>query len=244
MVEPQKDRRFILVTFLSLLALFVIALFQNYLRYGHSDHYDIWRSVVYLLVSVVLFLPVVSLSLIGLRKIIQKRKTRYWPLAIGISLAGMAIFFLVSNSLLHFFGYFDHFIDERYARYYFGREALFHLLVMGATITYVHFSKARQVLIEVNDGRKTLQILLDGIEWIEADDHYMQIHTDSGSFIKRSNMADMAKELQPDFVRIHRKYLVNRKKISGKERNQRDEYVILNSGMKLKVGRSFTPVQW
>lgn len=97
-------------------------------------------------------------------------------------------------------------------------------------------------MISANQGRKEVTIKTDLIEWIEADDHYLKIHLANQSLIKRTTLEKMAEELQPEFVRIHRKYLVNKNEIVGKEKAGRDEYVVMKTGAKVKVGRSYQPL--
>ena len=136
-------------------------------------------------------------------------------------------------------------ISSSYARYYFGREVLVHLLMLIGTAFFIRHRKGNNSSTKTvlgTLGRRKIEVSSESIYWIEADDHYLRLHCEDFELITRSTLEKMTSELAPDFVRIHRKYLVNRKVIVAKERLQRDEYVVLSSGEKLKVGRSFTPV--
>ena len=93
-------------------------------------------------------------------------------------------------------------------------------------------------------GRKEITVPASRIKWIESDDHYLKIYTKEYTLIKRATLENMAIDLQPEFIRIHRKFLVNKKAILSTERSQRDEFVVLNSGEKLKVGRTYNPIKY
>ncbi len=95
-----------------------------------------------------------------------------------------------------------------------------------------------------SQGRKKITVPTELITWIEADDHYLKIHCSEGMLVKRSTLEKMTAELNPDFARIHRKYAVNKKRVVGKEKLNRDEFLILSTGERLKVGRSYQPLDF
>lgn len=217
---------------------------QNVLRYGDSGHYNPWRSVFYLVLSVLLFIPLVPLAYRYGKKALIKQPKHYWLLSSILITATIAIFLVISNITLYLAGYYDFAIDPTYIRRYFGREALFHLLLLATCFYFIKSgSHNHQKLVSGTLGRKEVTISTDLIKWIETDDHYLKIHTDESSLLKRTTLEQMAEELKPKFIRIHRKYLVNKDQIIGKEKQQRDEFVILKSGERLKVGRSYRPFE-
>ncbi len=239
-----SEKRFYYLATIALVAIFVITLVQNVIRYSDHSSYSIWVSIGYLCVSVLLFVPFLMLG-VRIQKTIQKRYPKiYWVLIVCSVPVILFVFYLLSNVVLHSFGYFDHFIDQEYARYYFGREALYHLLLIIAAAIYVHNTKEKKRTILVSKGRKTVTLPLASVLWVEADDHYLKFHTETDTFIKRYSMGAIAKQLSPDFIRIHRKYLVNKEHIHSKEKQQRDAYLVLNSGKRLKIGQSYKPVSW
>ncbi len=241
----NTDRRFFYFATLVLLVVFGISLIQNVIRYQHHASYDIWTSVIYLAVSVLLFIPFMVLSFQVQKELNRRFGKWYWLTVVLFALVILFTFYLLSGILLHSLEFFDHFISEDYARYYFGREALYHLLVIFGSSLFVRLKgKKKRTTIEVNKGRKTITLRLDTVHWIEADDHYLNFYTGTDVFIKRANLGDMAKQLAPDFIRIHRKYVVNKSQIVSKEKKQRQEFILLSSGKRLKVGQSFAPVFW
>ncbi len=225
-----------------LFIIFLILMGQNVLRYGASDHYNPWRSIFYLVISVLFFIPLVPFVYSYGKKNFLSNPRIFWLIAVLLTITTLFIFLVVSNLALWLAGYYDNFFDLLYVRRYFGREALFHLLLLVVCFYFIRTgSQGEHKLVSGTLGRKEITIRTDLIRWIESDDHYLKIHTNESSLLKRSTLEQMAEELKPNFVRIHRKYLVNKEQIIGKEKQQRDEFVILRSGERLKVGRSYRP---
>lgn len=242
LIPPTKVyKQFFFGTCAALIVLFSISLIQNFIRYGENPTYDIWKSVSYLIISILLFIPFITSVLKLLKDTYHKNAPIYWLSAVFLTVLTLLVFYLFSGVLLHLLDYFDHYVDATYARQYFGREAMYHLLILAATATYVHHheSKGSTKMISGSVGRKEINVNANQVNWIEADDHYLNVYTQDQTIIKRATMAQVSKELEPEFVRIHRKYLVNQKKIVAKEREQRNEFVVLSSGERLKVGKSY-----
>lgn len=222
----------------------IVLMIQNYIRYGGHSSYDPSIGGTYLSVSVLGFIPVILILHRSLDQFPNWITRKYWSFATIYGIVIILVFFLISNVILHAFGYFDGWIDTRYASWYFGKEALIHgLLLAGNFFLLKDRKEDPNKVISANQGRKEVTIKADLIEWIEADDHYLKIHLADQSLIKRTTLEKMADELRPDFVRVHRKYLVNKQEIIGKEKSGRDEYVVMKTGTKVKVGRSYQPLE-
>ncbi len=235
--------RFLIFASIFLLIAFILLMVQNVIRYGSYDHYNPGRSAVYLIISLVLFLPLIP-PVFGIARNINRNYPRLLiPAGIGIVALLLFTFYLISNGFLFLTGYYESLPDPVYARRYFGKEALIHLIVLAAVFFATKKRGYDRKLISGTIGRKEVSISAELIRWIEVDDHYLKIHANENSLIKRTTLDQMAKELKPDFIRIHRKYLVNKQQIVGTERMQRDEYVILKSGERLRVGRSYQPLK-
>jgi DNA-binding LytR/AlgR family response regulator len=105
----------------------------------------------------------------------------------------------------------DSFVTEKYASHYFWRSVLFHVaLIMVIWFYDNNIQKNRlidsgQKRISGTQGLKKITIKTDLVKWIEADDHYLKIHFNDGQLLKRSTLEQLAKELDPDFIWIHRK---------------------------------------
>ena len=79
------------------------------------------------------------------------------------------------------------------------------------------------------------------VDWIEAEDNYVRIHSGKDTYLIRQKIGLLEKELDPiSFVRIHRGAIVNVESI--KELQQwfkRDYRVVLRNGTILPLGRSY-----
>jgi hypothetical protein len=67
------------------------------------------------------------------------------------------------------------------------------------------------MVIQVKVGNRVKLVPLDTIVWIEADDYCVRIHDQSGrGYTLRSTMKSLEEKLpQPQFLRVHRKAMVN-----------------------------------
>ena len=235
----SNNKRFYFFSMLLLLVLFLISLIQNYIKYNHHSSYSIWTTITYLSVLLFLFFPMLIACVTIFQRIKERYLAWYWPMALVLALLNLGVFFAVSGALLHSLGFFNAYWDTTFARYYFGREALYHLILLVVAAFYVYHRTNGIQKLQVFKGRKKLIIGLNLVHWIEAEGHYLNFHTDSDCYMKRERLGVMAKQLSPEFIRIHRKFLVNRSQIVSKEKEKRDEYVVLHSGKRLKIGPSF-----
>lgn len=244
-VLSRNHKAYYLIMISVLVVLFGITLAQNAIRYGVHESYSIWRSVLYLSISLLLFSALLPL-IIGIGEGIQRKKPeQFWLWSVLLIPVYLAAYYLITGPLEILVGFTQEGGMRQYARQYFGKDALFHLIILIASNLYLYLShdQTPSKLITGSVGRKTLTLPAARVSWIEADDHYLRIHSDQATMMKRSSLENMYKELAPDFIRIHRKYLVNTAHIAGKIKQQRDEYVLLKSGDRLKVGRSFSPIE-
>ncbi|GAB4245947.1 MAG: LytTR family DNA-binding domain-containing protein [Ekhidna sp.] len=94
--------------------------------------------------------------------------------------------------------------------------------------------------IAVRTGAKINIVRVDKVRYLEAQDDYVKIFTDEGSFLKQQTMKYFENHLpEDDFVRIHRSYIVRVKEIDRVELMGKDTHVvILQDGSQLIVSRS------
>jgi two-component system LytT family response regulator len=104
-----------------------------------------------------------------------------------------------------------------------------------STVSAPSFLEKLQIKI---NGRLIL-LDVDKINWIEADDYYVQVHTKDKAYLLREPIAQLEAKLNPlKFIRIHRSTIVNITKVAELQINRLGESkVILNDGTKLKVSR-------
>jgi two-component system LytT family response regulator len=94
--------------------------------------------------------------------------------------------------------------------------------------------------IVVKDGTKVHVIPLDKLDYIEAQDDYVALHSAGKSYMKQQPIGSLESALDPArFVRIHRSTIVNLERVAriepyGKE----SRLAILHDGTRLPVSRS------
>ncbi|MBX7223675.1 MAG: LytTR family DNA-binding domain-containing protein [Blastocatellia bacterium] len=78
------------------------------------------------------------------------------------------------------------------------------------------------------------------IDWIEAHDYYVKLHTPTGTHLLRETMNDLESKLDPaGFFRIHRSAIVNLSRVLEVRVGAGPEYhIVLVNGTRLKMSRS------
>ena len=94
--------------------------------------------------------------------------------------------------------------------------------------------------ILVKDRGKTHIISVKTIDYIEAEDDYIAIHTDGKSLLKTQRLSELEKQLDPQhFVRIHRSTLMRFSAMTALERTSKDTHTArLHTGISLNVSRA------
>ncbi|MDB5192359.1 MAG: response regulator transcription factor [Segetibacter sp.] len=93
--------------------------------------------------------------------------------------------------------------------------------------------------IVVKTAGKIRIIPVATIEYLEAADDYVKIHTADGSFLKNKTMAFFESSLPSNqFVRTHRSYIINVQQITKIEPYEKENHLaILRSGLKIPVSQ-------
>jgi two-component system LytT family response regulator len=87
-------------------------------------------------------------------------------------------------------------------------------------------------------GSRIIIIPVDKIQYIEAQDDYVMIYWDSSRHLKEKTMKYFEHHLPPNFIRIHRSYIVNVDQISSIELYEKDTHlVILKNGARLRASQ-------
>ena len=96
--------------------------------------------------------------------------------------------------------------------------------------------------LAVRSGGKTILVDVVEIDWIEAAENYVQLHTSRGNHLVHVTMATVEKSLDPGiFLRIHRSVIVNVTRIRELQAVMHGEYAItLASGARLQSGRNYS----
>jgi two-component system LytT family response regulator len=93
--------------------------------------------------------------------------------------------------------------------------------------------------IAVRNGTRITIIGAGQIDFIEAQDDYVAVHTEGKKYLKQLTMKYLEESLpSDDFVRVHRSYLISVSRIDRIEAYSKDSYIaILKSGDKIPVSR-------
>ena len=93
--------------------------------------------------------------------------------------------------------------------------------------------------IVVKDNGKIKIIPLAQVQYVEAADDYVKIHTAEGNFLKKKTMQYFENNLpQQEFIRIHRSYIVNAQLITRITPYEKDSHLaLLTTGAQLPVSK-------
>jgi two-component system, LytTR family, response regulator len=94
--------------------------------------------------------------------------------------------------------------------------------------------------VVVKDGAKVTIIPVDKLDYVEAQDDYVALHSLKRSYLKQQTISSLEAALDPkQFVRIHRSCIVNLERIAKIEPYTKDSRVaVLSDGTQLPVSRS------
>ena len=94
--------------------------------------------------------------------------------------------------------------------------------------------------IVVKDGTRVHIIPVDALDYAEAQDDYIELHSQRKSYLKQQTISSLEAGLNPErFVRIHRSVIVNLERIAKIEPYAKDSRVaVLSDGTQLPVSRA------
>ncbi|MFT3680858.1 MAG: LytTR family transcriptional regulator DNA-binding domain-containing protein [Ferruginibacter sp.] len=94
--------------------------------------------------------------------------------------------------------------------------------------------------IVVKDNGKIKIIPLAQVQYLEAADDYVKIHTADGNFLKKKTMQYFEDSLPAqEFIRIHRSYIINAQLITRITAYEKDsQLVLLTTGAQLPVSKA------
>jgi hypothetical protein len=87
--------------------------------------------------------------------------------------------------------------------------------------------KAKVLSIKIGNKRKIISI--DEIVWLEADDYCVMVHTlDNPSYTMRSSLKALEDKLDANFLRVHRKGIVNMNKVKEFDTSSQPILILIN----------------
>jgi len=107
----------------------------------------------------------------------------------------------------------------------------------------IALSPEQHTRIVVKTGNNIRIIPMHEIEYLQADDDYVKIHTKEGSFLKKKTLSYYEKVMdQTQFVRVHRSYMVQVQQVTRIEPYEKDGHIaILKSGEKIPISKTGYP---
>src|SRR6516165_4263564 len=95
--------------------------------------------------------------------------------------------------------------------------------------------------LAIRSGDRTIFLTIDDVEWIEAAQNYVRVHTGQATHLLHVPMNTLETSLDPErFVRIHRSHIVNLQHIRQLWTLAHGQYVLeLSSGERLQTGRTY-----
>jgi two-component system LytT family response regulator len=93
----------------------------------------------------------------------------------------------------------------------------------------------------IKTADKIYFVHIDEIDWIEAADYYVILHTGKKTHLIRETLTALESKLDPRvFMRIHRSTIVNISRIKELKQHYQGEYVVvLNDATNLRLSRSY-----
>ena len=120
----------------------------------------------------------------------------------------------------------------------FGLLVMRRMPAIGVTVLLIAVARKAVLRRPPTPGAIELAELAAAIDWVEAADNYVELHSGGKVNLRRMTMQEAARSLQNHgFVRIHRRYLVNRSRIA----HVGDRVMQLTSGQELPIGSAFAP---
>lgn len=95
--------------------------------------------------------------------------------------------------------------------------------------------------LPIKDGRTTVRVNVDEIDWIDAAGDYMCVHANGETHILRGTMKKLEDGLDPKlFQRIHRSTIVNINRVKELRSHMNGEYFLsLDNGVEVKLSRHY-----
>lgn len=96
--------------------------------------------------------------------------------------------------------------------------------------------KAKILTIKIGNNHKIIPV--NNINWIESDDYCVKVHTTNGSaYSMRSSLKALEKKLNGQFLRVHRKAIVNMQMVTSLN-NSNSPSLILKDNSSILISKS------
>lgn len=94
--------------------------------------------------------------------------------------------------------------------------------------------------IVVKDRKEIIIIDVEKLQYLEAQDDYVELHTNQGNWLKQQTMKYFEEALdETKFVRVHRKYIIQLTEMAKLDKLGKETYMaVLKSGISIPVSTS------
>jgi two-component system, LytTR family, response regulator len=94
--------------------------------------------------------------------------------------------------------------------------------------------------IVIRDRGHVHVVPVEQVLYVQAEDDYIRIHTETKSYLKTQHLSDLEAQLDSQrFVRVHRSYLINIGKLQGLARTTKDsQAAVLANGAEVPISRA------
>ena len=160
----------------------------------------------------------------------EGRRITASPVNLGVMLAGTAILSLALEAAVA--------LAEGESTTPLALALLRRLPAAGTSFVLILWAR-QESGVAAREPDLTLAALAPTVDWISAADNYVELHIAGRVTMRRMTLAEAEQALiGRGFVRIHRRYLVNRERIAA-VRGNGEKVVRLADGAELPVGKRF-----
>jgi two-component system LytT family response regulator len=92
----------------------------------------------------------------------------------------------------------------------------------------------------VRDGGKVTLIAMSKLDYVQAQDDYVELHSEGRGILKQQTLASLETQLDPArFIRIHRSFILNMDRLVRLEQQPSESWLaVLQNGKKLPVSKT------
>lgn len=234
----SKNRILVSVSFAVFFVAASIVTVQKFFVFGGNEQYQVLRSALY---NFLIFVPFGFwiIPSIKFQERITRIKKRPYTLKIIILTLGLLISYpFVINIILFTIGLSSELLSSSFLTKYFTGVIQVHISVLLLIQLLFYLSEKRHRTQEsVSQSKQSDLGLSSAVLWIESFDHYAKIHYKERTTLERISLKKLEERLPENFIRIHRKYIVNLEGAGKLYRKKRVLYLEIN-GVSLRVSRS------
>ncbi len=224
----------IVLALIGLSILAVIVYFAKFLRFGGHPDYDPVTSIVYTGLQIVPFAAFLALAVKAGRVFATPLVRMRAVVAVLMAAALVTVYVLALNLVLYAVGLVSAPLHPPYIVKYLTDALPIHLImflfVVGPVFLRVRMPtdvRSEPSFLTVDDGTSCVRCPIDTVQILESADHYVKVRTHDRTYLKRTSLTAMEETLPVGFMRLHRRYIVNTKHVTGARETSRVLHVLV-----------------